>query len=177
MFLGVLAFAIWGVKLSYCCIVGVCALVLLAVLTPNEAVRYVEWSVTIAAAVRESKLADVVGDAIVQARISGFGLVLLLTTVTSIFANVITNRGAAQVMGPICVVVFKELKISPIVAGVIVSNAAVCGFLTPFGLSTSLLVQDPGKYTSKHCLLFGVPLTILYLLSLSVITSAVYNVW
>lgn len=185
VFCGVVAVAIVGVELSFCAIVGACAMVLLHIVTVKEAIHHIEWSVYLTsafsfglgAAMTQSKLALVIGEKIIAAEITGFPLVLLLATLTSILSNVITNRGAVQVLLPISVAIFKAVGADPIIAGVIVSNSAACALITPYGGTVGLIVQPAGKYVALDFVKFGGPLTVLYLIVQSLFVCIVYNFW
>src|SRR5690606_3235869 len=63
---------------------------------------------------------------------------LFLTT--TVFAQLITNKGAAVLMFPITMALASELGVSPEPFVVTLMVAAACSFLTPVGFVTNLMV-------------------------------------
>ncbi|MSQ92404.1 MAG: SLC13 family permease [Gammaproteobacteria bacterium] len=86
---------------------------------------------------------------------------VLLFVVTSIVTQVITNNAAGVLMLPIALTIADHAGVSymPFVIGVMV--AASCGFSTPIGYQTNLMVYGPGGYRFMDFVRFGVPLNII----------------
>jgi di/tricarboxylate transporter len=185
VFAGVVAAAMAELSLPICAAVGVFALVALGLITVRQAISFVDWNVYvtgafafgIGSAMTESGLANVVGKLLVDAKVTGFAVLLLLAVLTSLMANVVSNRGAIQVMYPIVVALFTANGWDIVPGAVIIANAAMGGFLTPYGLSPSLIIAGPGQYRAVHFLKFGTPLLILYSVLSAAATSLVYGFW
>lgn len=79
---------------------------------------------------------------------------------TSVFAQLITNKGAAVLMFPITMALAHELGVSPEPFVVTLMVAAACSFLTPVGFVTNLMVFGPGGYRFTDYLRLGLPLTL-----------------
>jgi hypothetical protein len=184
-FLGVTAAAMAELPLPIVAAVGIIAMVFLRLITVKDAFHYVDWSVYVTGSfafgigfgMAESGLAAWIGKLLVDANVKGFPLLLLLHVLSSLLANVVSNRGAIQIMFPIVYSLFTTQGWNLTPAVVIIANAALSGFMTPFGLSASLLVAGPGRYTTLHFLKFGSPLAMFYALLSALITSAVYDFW
>eukprot|EP00760_Papus_ankaliazontas_P034922 PhM_4_TR7553/c0_g1_i1/m.4407 len=185
VFLGVTAAAIAEVPLSRCAIVGACAMVILRLMDTKHALHSIDanaytaaaFSFGIGYAMTRSKLAQVIGDALIDASVDGFPLLLLLGFITTIIASVVTNRTAVQVVMPIVFVIFKALDKDPMPGVVVVSNAAMGAFLTPFGLTLNLIVMGPGRYSAMDYLKFGGPLAVVYTLVHCLFAALIYDFW
>jgi di/tricarboxylate transporter len=83
-----------------------------------------------------------------------YGVTLLLT-------ELLTNNAAAALMFPIAVTTATGLGVNPLPFAIAVMMAASCGFATPIGYQTNLMVYGPGGYRFADYLRIGVPLDIL----------------
>jgi di/tricarboxylate transporter len=83
-----------------------------------------------------------------------YGVTLLLT-------ELLTNNAAAALMFPIAVTTATGLGVHPMPFVIAVMVAASCGFATPIGYQTNLMVYGPGGYRFADYLRIGVPLDIL----------------
>ncbi len=89
------------------------------------------------------------------------GIVYFLTLVLT---ELITNNTAAVLMLPLTMSTVQQLGVSykPFIIAVMV--AASCGFATPFGYQTNLMVYGPGGYRFSDYLRIGIPLDILMMI-------------
>jgi di/tricarboxylate transporter len=138
--------------------------------TGAEARESIDLSVliTIAASLGIGKALETSGaaDAIAQSLIGvagtnawvQLGIVYFLTLVLT---ELITNNTAAVLMLPLTMSTVAQLGVSykPFVIAVMV--AASCGFATPFGYQTNLMVYGPGGYKFSDYLRIGIPLDLL----------------
>ncbi|MCP3902339.1 MAG: SLC13 family permease [Planctomycetes bacterium] len=114
-------------------------------------------------------------DGIVQGLISvchGFGphaMLLVVFTLATLFAQLITNNGAAVLMFPIAMVTARDLGVHPEAFIFTLMVAAGSTFLSPVSYQTNLLVYGPGGYRFLDYARLGLPLTIV----LAVICTAV----
>ncbi len=152
-------------------IVGVLALLVTQVLTPEEAYEAVEWKVifmlagvlSMGAALEKSGgdqliadgLHDVLGES--SPRIA-LGVLFLLT---SVLTNVMSNNATAALMTPIALQLAKAMQVSerPFIVGVMM--AASVAFMTPMGYQTNTMVYVPGRYRFADYLRVGTPLNLL----------------
>lgn len=82
-----------------------------------------------------------------------YGLVVLLT-------EVISNNAAAALMFPIMLATADSLEASPMPFVIALMMGASCGFSTPIGYQTNLMVAGPGGYRFSDFLRAGVPLNL-----------------
>ncbi|MCC7423325.1 MAG: SLC13 family permease [Planctomycetaceae bacterium] len=89
------------------------------------------------------------------------GLVYLLTLVLT---ELVTNNTAAVLMLPLALATVERLGVNhkPFVVAVMI--AASCGFATPFGYQTNLMVYGPGGYRFSDYLRIGIPLDVLMMI-------------
>lgn len=91
------------------------------------------------------------------------GMLFVIFMLTSIFAQLVTNNGAAVLMFPIAMRVCTadpENLISPEPFVIAIMIAAACNFMTPVTYQTNLMVYGLGGYRFFDFVKIGVPLTI-----------------
>jgi len=148
------------------------ALVLLGVLTIDEAYRGISWTTVIlvggmislstamtqtgAAAGLADRLVDVVGDA------GPYALLLGLFVLTAFLGQLISNMATALIVIPIALSAAQDMDVSakPVLMAVTVSAAAA--FLTPVATPANLMVMDPGGYRFGDYWKLGLPLLALF---------------
>jgi len=152
-------------------------------LTMQIATRSIEYhivagiaaSFALGVALIESGAAGLVGDALLAISAGNPLLVLVaLYIVTMIVTELITNNAAGVLMFPIALAIADAAGVSfmPFVIAVMV--AASCGFITPIGYQTNLMVYGPGGYRFMDYVRFGLPLNLVC----GVITLAIVpRVW
>jgi di/tricarboxylate transporter len=114
------------------------------------------------AALLESGAAQLVGDALVSLA-SGNPLLVLaaLYFSTMLVTEMITNNAAGVLMFPIAIAVSEAAGVSYMPYVIAVMVAASCGFTTPLGYQTNLMVYGTGGYRFMDFVRFGLPLNIL----------------
>ena len=75
--------------------------------------------------------------------------------------EVITNNAAAALMFPIAVATAEQLGVDSRGFAMAVCVAASCGFATPIGYQTHLIVYGPGGYRFGDFVRVGLPLDVL----------------
>ena len=80
------------------------------------------------------------------------GIVYFLTLVLT---ELITNNTAAVLMLPLTLSTVQQLGVSYKPFVIAVMMAASCGFATPFGYQTNLMVYGPGGYQFRDFVSFG----------------------
>ena len=97
-------------------------------------------------------------------RAAGLPPPLALGTVfvlAALFAQLITNYGAAALMFPITMAAAKAMQVSPEPFIFTLMVAAGSTFLTPMGYPTNLMVYGPGGYRFFDYARLGLPLTVI----------------
>jgi di/tricarboxylate transporter len=85
----------------------------------------------------------------------------VLYAFTMVITELVTNNTAAVLMLPIALATVERLGVDYKPFVVVVMIAASCGFATPFGYQTSLMVYGPGGYRFTDYLKIGIPLDLL----------------
>jgi di/tricarboxylate transporter len=101
-------------------------------------------------------------------------MLLALFLVTTMFAQFITNYGAAVLMFPIVMATAKDLGVSPepFVFSLIIAAGSI--FLSPIGYQTNLMVYGAGGYRFFDFARIGTPLTVLLAVLTTVIAPIVF---
>ena len=81
--------------------------------------------------------------------------------VTVALTEALTNNAAAALMFPIAIATAEQLGVDPRGFALAVTVAASCGFASPLGYQTHLIVYGPGGYRFGDFLRIGLPLDIL----------------
>lgn len=135
--------------------------------------RNINWEVllTIAASFGIGRAIEVTGLAESMAhhftRLAGDGpwlSLLIIYAMTLLFTELLTNNTAAVLAFPIAMATAANLGVSPMPFIMVVMIAASCGFATPLGYQTHLMVFGPGGYHFSDYLRIGIPLDLLFLI-------------
>ena len=136
-------------------------------LTMQTATRSIEYhivagiaaSFAMGVALTESGAASLIGGALVSIAADNPWLVLAaLYFVTVIVTELITNNAAGVLMFPIAIAVAEAAGVNYMPYVIAVMVAASCGFITPIGYQTNLMVYGPGGYRFMDFVRFGLPL-------------------
>ena len=134
--------------------------------------RNINWEVllTIAASFGIGRAIEVTGLAESMAghfiRLAGDGpwfSLLIIYAMTLLLTELLTNNTAAVLAFPIAMATAANLGVSPMPFIMVVMIAASCGFATPLGYQTHLMVFGPGGYHFSDYLRIGIPLDLLFL--------------
>jgi len=146
--------------------------------------RSIDWEVliTIAAALglgetmRSTGLAAQIANSAVGAIGVGHPLLVLATiyVTTMLLTELLSNNATAALMYPIAMATAASLKIDHHPFLIVIMIAASCGFATPFGYQTNLMVYGPGGYRFTDFLRMGAPLN---LVTMAVVMTIVPIVW
>ena len=153
-------------------LVAACAIVLLGVLTVEQAYRAINWTTVIlvgamiplstamdtsgAAKLMAGALIHLVGDAGPYALLAG------LFVLTAILGQLISNTATALIIIPIAVAAATELGMSPRPVLMSVAVASAASFLTPVATPVNLMVMGPGGYRFGDYWKLGLPLLLLF---------------
>ena len=153
-------------------LLAACALVLLGVLSPEQAYRGVSWTTVIlvagmiplstamiasgAAEQLADQLVDIVGGAGPYALLAG------LVVLTMAFGQLISNVATALIVIPIAVSAAGDMDVSVKPVLMAVAVAAAASFLTPVATPANLMVMEPGSYRFGDYWRLGLPLAVLF---------------
>jgi di/tricarboxylate transporter len=149
-------------------LLAACAMVVLRVLTVDQAYRAINWTTVIligamtplSLAMRNSGAAELLADHLVKL-VGDAGPYALLTglfVLTAILGQLISNTATALIIIPIAVTAAADLHISarPVLMSVCVAAAA--SFLTPVATPVNLIVMGPGGYRFGEYWKLGLPM-------------------
>lgn len=153
-------------------LLAACAMVLMRVLTVEQAYRGISWTtvvlvggmISLSTAMDESGAAETLAEGLV--RIVGdagpYALLLGLFLLTAALGQLISNMATALIVIPIAISAAAEMDVSaqPVLMAVAVSAAA--SFLTPVATPAHLMVMEPGGYRFGEYWKLGLPLLVLF---------------
>jgi di/tricarboxylate transporter len=154
-------------------LIGGIALILLSVISADEAYAAIDWRVIfllagmlpLGLAMRESGLAATVVDALMV--LVGDGSPLLALAVvyagTALLTECMSNNAAAVLMTPIVLAIAHSLDVDAKPFLIAVMFAASTSFATPVGYQTNTMVYNAGGYSFSDFMRVGVPLNLLFL--------------
>ena len=137
-------------------LVAAVAMVLVGVLTVDQAYRSVNWTTVIlvgamtplSAAMAETGAAQLLADRLVAivGEAGPYALLAGLFVLTAVMGQLISNTATALIIIPIAVAAAIELGISPRPVMMSVCVAAAASFLTPVATPVNLMIMGPGGY-------------------------------
>jgi di/tricarboxylate transporter len=142
-------------------------------ITSTEARRSIEWesllliaaSFGLAAAMEKTGLAASIAERTVAlAGDSPYGVLAATYLVAMLFTELMSNNAAAVLVFPIAWEAAGDLGVEPMPFVMAVTVAASCGFATPMGYQTNLMIYGAGGYKFTDYLRFGGPLNLLVML-------------
>jgi di/tricarboxylate transporter len=163
---------------------GALAMVLLGVLTMDQAYQAIDWRTVflvagmlpLGIALDKSGAAKLLAGALVGSvgRAGMLALLAALVLVTALLVQAINGPAVAAIMGPIAVTAGLQSGIDPRGFAMGVALATSMAFVTPLGHPVNLLVMGAGGYRFRDYWRVGWPLT---LLLLAVVLALVPVVW
>jgi len=166
----VLAAALELVPMVAAALVAACAVVALRCISSTEARRAIEWesllliaaSFGLARAMEKTGLAEAVARSTIGAAGDQPHVVLAaIYLVTMLFTELMSNNAAAVLTFPIAWQTAQDLGVNPMPFVMAVTVAASCGFATPMGYQTNLMIYGPGGYKFSDYVRFGGPLNVI----------------
>lgn len=150
-------------------LLAACAMLATRCLTGPIARRSIDWQVLtvigaslgLGKALEQSGAATlIVGQFVELAGGNPWLALVVLYGLTMLFTELMSNNAAVALMFPFALSLAEQLGVShlPFVFGVAI--AASCGFATPIGYQTNLMVYGPGRYRFLDMTRYGAPLTI-----------------
>jgi di/tricarboxylate transporter len=150
--------------------VAAAAVLVTGCISSNEARRSIEWEslLLIAASFGLAKAMEKTGldESIARSTIAAAGdgphaTLAAIYFVTMLFTELMSNNAAAVLLFPIAWQTAADLGVNPMPFVMAVTVAASCGFATPMGYQTNLMIYGPGGYKFSDYLRFGGPLNLL----------------
>ncbi|HPJ30130.1 MAG TPA: SLC13 family permease [Methanothrix sp.] len=171
-FLGAIALSMMGVQLSIALLSGALAMILLQVLSVDEAYGAIDWRtivllaglIPLGIAMEESGAAELVALEMIGLLQGGPTILLLvavaaLTTVLSLF---ISNVAATVLLVPLVMFLAKDLAIDPRALALLVGISASNSFILPTHQVNALLMA-PGGYTNADYMRVGGVMTLIFI--------------
>jgi di/tricarboxylate transporter len=145
-------------------LVAACLMLLARCVSGPIARRSIDWQVLtvigaslgVGKAMEVSGAAQVVVDAFLGLANGNPWLALVIVYgVTMVFTELMTNNAAAALVFPVAMSTAQTLGVSHLPFIYAIMIAASCGFATPIGYQTNLMVFGPGGYRFRDFLVFG----------------------
>jgi di/tricarboxylate transporter len=182
----VLAAALELVPMVAAALVAAGAVVGLRCISSTEARRSIEWesllliaaSFGLARAIEKTGLAEMVAHSTIAAGGDNPYVVLAaLYLVTMLFTELMSNNAAAVLTFPIAWQTAADLGVNPMPFVMAVTVAASCGFATPMGYQTNLMIYGPGGYKFSDYMRFGGPLNLLVMALTVALAPLIWSFW
>jgi di/tricarboxylate transporter len=149
------------------------AMILLGVVTVEQAHRSLDWTtlilvagmIPLSTAITQTGAADLLAGAIVNV-VGGAGpyaLLLGVFLIAAVLGQLISNTATALILIPIAVSIATETGTSPLPLLMCVSVASAAALLTPVATPANMMVMGPGGYQFTDYAKLGLPVLLLYL--------------
>ncbi|HPE11611.1 MAG: SLC13 family permease [Actinobacteria bacterium] len=180
---GVIVAATFGLAaVEIAALTGAVLMVVTGVLSPRAAARALDWnvlfilagSVGLGAIVVESGIADKISDAITAISAGSLiAVVITLAVSTALLTNITTNAAAASILTPVGLTLALDLGANPVMILALIGTCISFTFINPFSHQSNLMVMQPGRYSMKSFVKFGIPLVAVSLVSVIAVSYAV----
>ncbi|HET6548053.1 MAG TPA: SLC13 family permease [Solirubrobacter sp.] len=161
------------------------AIVLLGVLSVDEAYRAVSWTtvvliggmIAVSTAIMESGAAEKIAHVLVETvgDLGPHALLIGLFVLTVVFGQLISNTATALIVVPIALSAAAELDVSPRPVLMSVAVAAAASFLTPVATPANLMVMGPGGYRFGDYWRLGACLIVLFFVVAVLLVPVVWS--
>ena len=164
--------------------IGAVGMVLTKVITINEAYHAVDWRTVflLGGLIPLGMAMDQTGTAewLAKGIVLGLGslmtplvLLIVLATLSCLFTMVISNVGACTLLVPLGISIAHRIGVDPRVAAIVVGIGVSNSFVLPTH-QVNALYMGPGGYRSLDFIKTGVPLSILFLVVLTLVIYLLY---
>jgi di/tricarboxylate transporter len=182
-FAGALLLAFSGVQLSQALLTGAVAMVLLGVITIDEAYRAVDWRtvfllaglIPLGLAMEKTGAAAYVAGNVM--RVTGdlgpFAILLAVGALSTFFSLFMSNVAATVVLVPLVLIVSRQAGVDPRGAALLVAVCASNSFVLPTHQVNALLMA-PGGYRNADYLKAGGIMTVVFLLVACALVYALF---
>ena len=167
---------------------SVIILMVLGIITPNEAYQSIHWQVIVLIAaliplgivIQNTGTASLIGDSILDL-VQKFSyasqpyiLLGLIYFITMILTEVSSNTATAIIMTPIVLSITSTVGIDPRPFIFSVCFASSASFSTPVGYQTNLMVYGSGGYKFSDFIKVGIPLSITFWITVIVVIPIIW---
>jgi di/tricarboxylate transporter len=137
---------------------------------PIELLAVVGSAIGLAKLMIGTGLAGQISDAmfVVLGDFGPYGAFIAIFLMTVLFTELITNNAAAALSFPVAYSLAIGFNVEPLPFIMAVAFGASASFISPFGYQTNLMVYSAGNYRLKDYVMMGLPLSIIY--SITVLT-------
>ena len=137
---------------------------------PIELLAVVGSAIGLAKLMIGTGLAGQISDAmfVVLGDFGPYGAFIAIFLMTVLFTELITNNAAAALSFPVAYSLAIGFNVEPLPFIMAVAFGASASFISPFGYQTNLMVYSAGNYRLKDYIVMGLPLSIIY--SITVLT-------
>lgn len=137
---------------------------------PIELLAVVGSAIGLAKLMIGTGLAGQISDAmfVVLGDFGPYGAFIAIFLMTVLFTELITNNAAAALSFPVAYSLAIGFDVEPLPFIMAVAFGASASFISPFGYQTNLMVYSAGNYRLKDYVMMGLPLSIIY--SITVLT-------
>ncbi|NBT13221.1 MAG: SLC13 family permease [Planctomycetia bacterium] len=152
-------------------------------ISANEARRSIEWEslLLIAASFGLARAMEKTGldEAIARSTIAAAGdhphvVLAAIYFVTMLFTELMSNNAAAVLVFPIAWQTAADMGLNPLPFVMAVTVAASCGFATPMGYQTNLMIYGPGGYKFSDYVRFGGLLNLLVMAATVILAPLIW---
>lgn len=161
------------------------AMVLLRVVTVEQAYRAVSWTTVVligamfavSLAITDSGAAERIARGLVDTvgAAGPHALLIGLFALTAVFGQLISNTATALIVIPIAVSAAGELGISPRPVLMSVAVAAAASFLTPIATPANMMVMEPGGYRFGDYWKLGICIMVLFFVVATLLVPLVWS--
>lgn len=151
-------------------LVGALAMVLIGIMSMDQAYHAIEWRslfmvagmLSVGVALEKTGVAALLAEQIISSLGNAGNLVLLggLVLLTVILTQIINGAAAATVIAPIAINTAFKVGMEPRSVAMAIAIASSMAFMSPLGHSVNMMVMGAGGYTFRDYARVGVPLTI-----------------
>ncbi len=143
---------------------------------PFELFLVIGSALTLAKGMEASGAAALVADGM-QYLFNGYGVYAAFAGVfllTLLMTETVTNNAAAALAFPIALSTAQAFNADPMPFIMAVAYGASACFLIPFGYQTHLMVYSPGRYRLQDYLKTGLPVSVMYSLTVLLLTPIIF---
>lgn len=180
----VISAAVGWLPIAVAALSGAAGMVILKVITPQQAYRSVEWRTIIligclfplGIALGNSGASALLATVLVNSwgHFGPTGVLLGVAFIAMLLTQPLHNVAVAVIMTPVALDVAQTLDANPKTFAVAVIVGASAAFLMPVGHPAPLFVQQLGNYNAKDYLRFGIGLNLLVLMIIALVVPQVW---
>jgi len=166
----VLAATLELVSMVTAAMAAACLVVVSRCISSNDARKAIEWesliliasSFGLARAISKTGLAESVAHCTISlAGDHPYVVLAAIYFVAMLFTELMSNNAAAVLVFPIAWQTAVNMNVNPMPFVFAITVAASCGFATPMGYQTNLMIYGPGGYRFSDYMRFGGPLNLI----------------